>query len=71
LIRRLVANAITLVNFERVIVLAAFRCSRRIAEDSDAVRLRGLIVVLWRAGLRVAEACITAMISSTVGGSAG
>jgi site-specific recombinase XerC len=25
-------------------------------EDNDAVRLRGLIVVLWRAGLRVSEA---------------
>lgn len=25
-------------------------------EDNDAVRLRGLIVVLWRAGLRISEA---------------
>lgn len=25
-------------------------------DDSDAVRLRGLIVVLWRAGLRISEA---------------
>jgi integrase len=24
--------------------------------DADAVRLRGLIVVLWRAGLRISEA---------------
>ncbi len=24
--------------------------------DSDAVRLRGLIIVLWRAGLRISEA---------------
>jgi integrase len=25
-------------------------------EDNDAVRLRGLIIVLWRAGLRISEA---------------
>ncbi len=25
-------------------------------EDAEGVRLRGLIVVLWRAGLRVSEA---------------
>jgi len=25
-------------------------------EDHDAIRLRGLIVVLWRAGLRISEA---------------
>jgi site-specific recombinase XerC len=25
-------------------------------DDADAVRLRGLIVVLWRAGLRISEA---------------
>ncbi len=25
-------------------------------DDADAIRLRGLIVVLWRAGLRISEA---------------
>lgn len=25
-------------------------------EDNDAIRLRGVIVVLWRAGLRISEA---------------
>ena len=29
---------------------------RAAGEDNDAVRLRGLIVVLWRAGLRISEA---------------
>jgi len=29
---------------------------RAAGEDHDAIRLRGLIVVLWRAGLRVSEA---------------
>ena len=29
---------------------------RSAGEDNDAVRLRGLIVVLWRAGLRISEA---------------
>jgi site-specific recombinase XerD len=29
---------------------------RAAGDDTDAVRLRGLIVVLWRAGLRVSEA---------------
>ena len=29
---------------------------RAAGDDADAVRLRGLIVVLWRAGLRVSEA---------------
>ncbi|MEA2214308.1 MAG: hypothetical protein QOF83_4256 [Solirubrobacteraceae bacterium] len=29
---------------------------RAAGDDADAVRLRGLIVVLWRAGLRIGEA---------------
>jgi site-specific recombinase XerC len=29
---------------------------RAAGEDADAVRLRGLIVILWRAGLRISEA---------------
>jgi integrase len=29
---------------------------RAAGDDADAVRLRGLIVVLWRAGLRISEA---------------
>jgi hypothetical protein len=29
---------------------------RAAGADHDAVRLRGLIVVLWRAGLRISEA---------------
>jgi integrase len=29
---------------------------RAAGDDADAVRLRGLIVVLWRAGLRICEA---------------
>ena len=29
---------------------------RAAGDDPDAVRLRGVIVVLWRAGLRVSEA---------------
>ncbi len=29
---------------------------RAAGDDADAVRLRGLIVVLWRAGLRIMEA---------------
>jgi integrase len=29
---------------------------RSAGDDPDAVRLRGLIVVLWRAGLRISEA---------------
>jgi integrase len=28
---------------------------RAAGDDADAVRLRGLIVVLWRAGLRISE----------------
>jgi integrase len=31
---------------------------RAAGQDKDAVRLRGLIVVLWRAGLRVSERAI-------------
>jgi len=29
---------------------------RAAGDDADAIRLRGLIVVLWRAGLRISEA---------------
>jgi hypothetical protein len=29
---------------------------RAAGDDADAMRLRGLIVVLWRAGLRISEA---------------
>jgi len=29
---------------------------RAAGDDPDAIRLRGVIVVLWRAGLRVSEA---------------
>jgi integrase len=29
---------------------------RAAGDDADAVRLRGLIVVMWRAGLRISEA---------------
>jgi len=33
---------------------------RAAGDESDAVRLRGVIVVLWRAGLRVSEALASA-----------
>src|SRR5450432_2053538 len=34
-------------------IIAVMRCA---GENNQAVRLRGLIVVLWRAGLRIGEA---------------
>src|ERR1019366_3039571 len=34
-------------------IIAVMRCA---GDDPDGLRLRGLIVVLWRAGLRVSEA---------------
>jgi integrase len=33
---------------------------RAAGDDSDGIRLRGLIVVLWRAGLRISEALAVA-----------
>jgi site-specific recombinase XerC len=43
-------------------IIAVMRAAR---DDADAIRLRGLIVVLWRAGLRVSEALALSEVTWT------